>query len=95
MVDYKNIIKQTSFNYVIQIIGILTGMFFFVVITRYLTQEEYGIFSLVSVMIPIITHIASFNLLNFFVKDLAGLKTNTNYAKFSLEKYIKIDSQSI
>lgn len=92
MPNYKKIFHQISINYIIKIFSILTSFFFFVTITRALSPIKFGIFSIFSTIIPIITHTLSLNIKDFFIKDFARLK---NKVKLNKLKSVTVLTKSL
>ena len=72
MKEYKTIAKQIGGSYIIQIVSIMISFFYFSVVTRFLSVEEYGILSLILTVIVILTGINSFGIIEYLVKEFAG-----------------------
>lgn len=83
MVNYKNISKQIGVSYFYKFMESIVSFLFFMVVTRALGVEDYGVFSLLLVTMTIISNSISLNIGSFLIKDLAGLKTLTKLNKLN------------
>lgn len=83
MSEFKTIIKQLSVSYILKGLRLIISFIYFLLITRNLSIDDYGILSIILLSITILTQIFSFNLYQFFIKDLANLKTNIKIAKIT------------
>lgn len=82
MQQYKTITKQIFFNYVIRAIDFALAFFLFIILTRFLTVSDFGVYSILNVTILLSTAILRLGLGEFFVRDTAGKKQKIQ--KFSV-----------
>jgi len=81
---YKKISSELGVLYFFQIFAIIIGFFIFPLLTRYLTIEDYGIYSLLIITINLTTSILSLGLNNFIQRDLTGKTDTYKKNKFSI-----------
>jgi O-antigen/teichoic acid export membrane protein len=80
---YKKIVKQVSGVYLIKILDFLLAFIFFIVLSRTLSKYEFGLYSILTISMVLLSSFICFGLTNFLVKDLAGKKEELKVKRFS------------
>jgi len=84
MQQYKTITKQILFNYIIKALDFGLMFLLFMVLTRVLSVSDFGIYSILSVTILLLSGILRFGLDEFLVRDVAGKRGKIKIKKFSI-----------
>ena len=82
MEEYNKITNQLIFIYGIKILDFFFNFILFLVLARSLSQHEFGIYSIISISILIITNIFDLGLSTFILKDLSGKDKGIQKANF-------------
>jgi len=83
MLDYKRIARQITGAYLIKIFESALMFLVFVAITRFLTKYEYGIYSVLSITIILLSTMLGFGLDMFIVRDLTGKSDKVRKKRWS------------
>jgi len=86
MVDnvYKKISMEVGFSYFMKIINVSIGFLFFIVITRLLSNSDFGVYSLFIATSNILFNIFRFRLTDFLIKDVIALNKKEKIKKIKI-----------
>ncbi len=82
MKQYRRMTKQIGGIYIIQIVDFVLMFLFFVILTRTLSQSDYGLYSILNVTILFLIGMMGLGLSSFISRDLPGNKEETQKNKF-------------
>ncbi len=83
MKQYQKITKQIGFTYGIQVLDFILIFLLFIILTRSLTQYEFGIYSILNVTLLFLAGLFGLGLNHFILRDLAGKKEHIKKERFS------------
>ena len=86
MKQYRRMTKQIGGIYIIQIVDFVLMFLFFVILTRTLSQSDYGLYSILNVTILFLIGMMGLGLSSFISRDLPGNKEETHMKNAEVSK---------
>ncbi len=80
--EYKKITKHITGVYLIKTVDFILAFIFFVILSRFLSQKQFGIYSILNVSLLILSGLLGFGLAEFIVRDLTGKREAIKKERF-------------
>ncbi len=91
MKEYKNITKQVGGIYFIKILDFVVTFLSFIILTRILSQNDFGIYTILNVTATLFSTLLCLGLNEFIVRDLTAKDNKTKIKRFhSIVGFIEI-----